>query len=86
MSFPEPSKDFHVSVVGGGLGGASLAVGLLQQGVPVEMFEAAPSFGEIGAGISIGINAENAIRKLGMWVSLMQRYDEIASLEKGTFG
>lgn len=74
MSFPEPCKDFHVSIVGGGIGGASLAVGLLSQGVPVDMYEAAPSFGEIGAGISIGINAETALRKLGMGVS--RRYDD----------
>lgn len=37
------TKDFAVSIIGGGIGGLSLAIGLLNAGVPVDVFEAAVS-------------------------------------------
>lgn len=36
-------KDFSVSVVGGGIGGLSLAIGLIKAGLQVDVFEAAVS-------------------------------------------
>jgi salicylate hydroxylase len=38
------SKDFEVSIVGGGIGGLSAAIGLLRAGIPVQVFEAAVSW------------------------------------------
>jgi salicylate hydroxylase len=43
-----PNKPFSVAIVGGGIGGLTLALGLLQQRVPVTLYEAASKFGEIG--------------------------------------
>ncbi|OBZ79798.1 Salicylate hydroxylase [Grifola frondosa] len=64
-------KDFQVAIVGGGVCGLVCAIALTRAGVPVELFEAAPKFGEIGAGIGVaGLNADflitgpNAVRVL----------------------
>ncbi|KAL1632269.1 hypothetical protein SLS56_003849 [Neofusicoccum ribis] len=61
-SASEP-KPFAVAVVGGGLGGVVLAIGLLAHRVPVHVYEAAKSFGEIGAGVAFG---PNSVRSLGL--------------------
>jgi salicylate hydroxylase len=54
-------KPFDIAVVGGGIGGIALTIGLLHQNVPVTLYEAAPKFGEIGAGVSFGPNAIRAM-------------------------
>ena len=57
---------FSVAVVGGGIGGLSSALGLLKhKHIDVQIYEAAPSFGEIGAGVSIGPNAQRALKLIG---------------------
>ena len=52
----------HIAIIGGGLGGLSLGICLLRRHVPFHIYEAAPSFGEIGAGIMCGPHAGNALR------------------------
>lgn len=59
-----PSPPFTVAIVGGGIGGVALAIGLAAQNVPFHIYEAAPSFGEIGAGVSFGPNVIRAIHGL----------------------
>ena len=54
-----------VAIVGGGIGGAALAASLLQRGIEVKLFEKAPAFGEIGAGVQMTPNAVKVIRALG---------------------
>ena len=55
------TKTVSVAVVGGGIGGLTLALGLLKYPhIDVQVYEAAPSFGEIGAGVSFGPNAKRA--------------------------
>ncbi|GAK63913.1 salicylate hydroxylase [Moesziomyces antarcticus] len=68
-------KDFNVAVVGGGIGGLTLAIGLHDRGVPVHIFESASKFAEIGAGIAIGPNAQNALQRLGLYESFLQFAD-----------
>jgi len=50
-------KTFTIAIVGGGIGGLALAIGLKHQGVPVQVYEAAKEFAEIGAGVAFGPNA-----------------------------
>lgn len=50
-------KPFTVAIVGGGIGGIALAIGLLHRGIAVQVYEAAPAFAEIGAGIGFGPNS-----------------------------
>lgn len=57
-----PPKSFSVAVVGGGIGGLALTIGLLKYPhIDVHVYESAPSFGEIGAGVALGPNAQRAL-------------------------
>jgi salicylate hydroxylase len=55
---------FHIAVVGGGIGGLCITIGLLHQNVSVTLYEAASAFAEIGAGVSFGPNALQAMALL----------------------
>src|SRR5215469_8929895 len=63
-----PSKPFSIAVVGGGIAGLTLTLALLKQRVPVTLYEAAPKFGEIGAGVSFGPNAKRAMSLISPYV------------------
>ena len=53
---------YSVAIVGGGIGGVSLALGLLKYShIDVQIYESAPSFGWIGAGLNVGPNAQRAL-------------------------
>ena len=57
---------FHVAIIGGGIGGLCTAIGLLKhRHIDVQLYEAAPSFGEIGAGVALGPNAQRALQLIG---------------------
>ncbi|KAK3055863.1 hypothetical protein LTR09_003097 [Extremus antarcticus] len=60
----DPKREYSIACVGGGIGGLCTAIGLLHQGVPVEIYEAAPAFAEIGAGVSLGPNAARAMQMI----------------------
>jgi acetyl esterase/lipase/2-polyprenyl-6-methoxyphenol hydroxylase-like FAD-dependent oxidoreductase len=53
-------------VLGGGIGGMTSALTLLDQGIEVELYERAPVLGEIGAGLQIGANASRILVRLGL--------------------
>lgn len=53
-------------VVGGGIGGLSVAAGLHASGWTVTVLEQAPEFAEVGAGISLWPNAFRALEVLGI--------------------
>ncbi|GES63950.1 mannitol 1-phosphate dehydrogenase [Aspergillus terreus] len=56
------SNRVSVAIIGGGIGGLSLAIGLLQnKTLDVAIFETAPKFAEIGAGVALGPNAQQAL-------------------------
>lgn len=57
----ESNKHFTVAIVGGGIGGLTLAIGLLQRQIAVQIYEAAPAFKEIGLGLTIGPAAYRAM-------------------------
>lgn len=54
-------NEHPIAIVGGGLGGLALAVGLVKHGVHIHIYEAAPRFSEIGAGVAFGSNATHAL-------------------------
>jgi FAD-dependent urate hydroxylase len=58
-------------VVGGGIGGLSAAIALRQVGVEVVVFEKAGELREIGAGVSLWANAMKALRKLGLYDTVL---------------
>ena len=57
----------RVAIVGGGIAGVALALDLIRhRHLAVALFEAAPAFGEVGAGVSFGPNAIRAMERLGV--------------------
>lgn len=55
-----------VIVVGGGIGGLAVALVLAKKGIAVRVFEQAPEFMEIGAGIQLGPNVFRMFECLGI--------------------
>ncbi|MCJ1377152.1 hypothetical protein MMC17_000244, partial [Xylographa soralifera] len=61
-STTDESRPLRVAIVGGGIGGVLLAIGLQKHGhIDYQLYEAAPSFGDVGLGVSLGPNAQNAL-------------------------
>ena len=60
----------RVLVAGGGIGGLSAALSLAESGFGVEVFEQAPEFGEVGAGIQLSPNATRVLHHLGLAAAL----------------
>jgi salicylate hydroxylase len=58
------TKNFTVTIIGGGLGGVLLAIGLSNRGIPVHIYESASSFTETSAGLGFGPNAVRTMAKL----------------------
>lgn len=57
-----PSRPLHVAIVGGGLCGLALAIALERRSISFTIYEARPSFTELGAGINLGPNTLEALR------------------------
>jgi salicylate hydroxylase len=55
-----------IAIVGGGLAGLAAANALASRGFAVDVFEAAPMLGEIGAGINISFQAVKALNAIGI--------------------
>jgi len=56
----------EVLIVGGGIGGLSSAFALTRAGFDVRLFEQAPEFGEVGAGIQLAPNCTRILAELGL--------------------
>ena len=75
-------KKIKVAVIGGGIAGLALTTQLVKnKNLEVHLFESAPQFSEIGAGISFGANAVKAIQMLG----LSQEYEGVADKVKAPY-
>jgi salicylate hydroxylase len=65
------SRDpFSVAIIGGGIGGLTTALSLATycpQLTNITVYEQAPEYSEIGAGVAIGIQAARVLQKLGLW-------------------
>lgn len=59
-------RPFSVAVVGAGIGGLAAAGALRRIGLDVRVFEQAPRFAPVGAGIQLTANAMKALRGLGI--------------------
>jgi salicylate hydroxylase len=59
-------RDDPIVVIGGGLGGAAVALALARKGFPVRLMEQAPEFGVIGYGIQLGPNVFPMFDRLGV--------------------
>lgn len=69
----------RVGIIGGGISGVALALDLCRHShLDVQLFESAPAFGEVGAGVSFGANAVRAIAGLGLAEPYAQVADRTA--------
>jgi salicylate hydroxylase len=60
------NKPPSIAIVGGGLAGLATAAALAHFGFEAEIFEAAPTLSEIGAGINVSPQAIHALRAFGL--------------------
>lgn len=60
-SIEQSKSQLDIAIIGAGIGGLSLAIGLLKQNVPFTLYEAAGSYSAIGAGVGLGPNALRAM-------------------------
>ncbi len=63
-------NELNVAVVGGGIGGMTAALALSRAGFGVRLYEQAPQFSEIGAGIMLTPNATRVLIHLGLGEAL----------------
>ena len=87
----------RIAIVGGGIGGLSAALHLLQAGFDVHVYEQAPRIGEIGAGIQISPNASRLLVRLGLKAAMdevgvrpqavhQRRWDDGRTLQRAPVG
>ncbi|KAF5374932.1 hypothetical protein D9758_000565 [Tetrapyrgos nigripes] len=69
-------KDFNVAIIGGGLCGLAAAVPLFRAGIRVQVFENAPEFSEVGAGVGMGPNSVRALDSLGLLPAIVARSEQ----------
>lgn len=65
----------QIAIIGSGIGGLALAIGLLSFPISLTIYEAAPKFDAVGAGIGLGPNALKAISLMSPEFAAL--YDEI---------
>lgn len=61
-------KDLNIAVIGAGMGGLTTALALAKKGFTnVHVYEHAPGFGFVGAGIQLAPNMARILDRLGVW-------------------
>ena len=68
------SKEIKIGLIGAGIGGITAAIALQQRGINPIVYEQSPELGEVGAGITIGPNANHVLNSLG----LEEKLDKLA--------
>jgi salicylate hydroxylase/6-hydroxynicotinate 3-monooxygenase len=60
------TKNLNIAVIGAGMGGLATAASLRRVGIDATVYEQAPRFTRLGAGIQVGCNAMQVLRELGL--------------------
>ncbi len=66
----------RIAIIGGGIGGLTAGIALQRAGYEPIIYERAPEFGEVGAGISLSPNAVKGLEMLGFRDFLLARANE----------
>lgn len=81
MSASYMARRPHVLVAGGGIGGLTAALALLQRGFDVDVYEQAAELREVGAGLQISANGSRVLHELGVGAALRALACEAAGKE-----
>lgn len=93
------ATSFRIAMIGGGIGGLCAALSMhhhcnhFNAQLQIDVYEQAPAYKEIGAGVAIGVNAAKLLHHLGLsdrlnviagdrngvWISF-RRYDDAAEI------
>jgi len=65
-----PSRNPHVLIAGGGIGGLAAALALLKRGIDVDVYEQASELREVGAGVQLSANGIRVLHELGVHEAL----------------
>jgi 2-polyprenyl-6-methoxyphenol hydroxylase-like FAD-dependent oxidoreductase len=60
------TRKLRIAIVGGGIGGLTLALALRQRGIEADVYEQAPELAEVGAAVALSANSSLELRRLGM--------------------
>jgi salicylate hydroxylase len=60
------AQKLRLAIIGGGIGGLTLALALRQRGLEADVFEQAPELTEIGAAVALSANSTRELRRLGV--------------------
>src|SRR4051812_46067195 len=60
------AKKLRMAIVGGGVGGLTLALALRQRGIAAGVYEQAPELTEIGAAVALSANSTRELERLGL--------------------
>jgi salicylate hydroxylase len=60
------ARDLRIAIIGGGIGGLTLALALRQRGMQADVYEQAAELAEIGAAVALSANATRELRRLGV--------------------
>jgi salicylate hydroxylase len=75
------SKNPHILIAGGGIGGLTAALALLKRGYDVDIYEQAQELKEVGAGVQISPNGNRVLFELGVGEALQQLSCEASGKE-----
>jgi hypothetical protein len=65
-------KGLPIAIVGGGVGGLTLALALRQRGLEADVYEQAPELTEIGAAVALSANSIRELERLGLLEQLAE--------------
>lgn len=76
-----------VIIIGGGIGGLCAAIAFQKKGLEAHIYEKVPQIKGLGAGITLSINARQALKQIGLYELLIEAGQELKSMsildEKG---
>ncbi|MBN9564101.1 MAG: FAD-dependent monooxygenase [Alphaproteobacteria bacterium] len=76
-----PTSRPRILIAGGGAGGLTAALALIERGYPVTIYEQASELRELGAGVQIGPNGARVLIELGLGAALDEVVCEAAGKE-----
>jgi salicylate hydroxylase len=60
------NNKLRIAIVGGGIGGLTLALALRQRGLEADVYEQAPELTEIGAAVALSANSIRELERFGL--------------------